>query len=258
MEEEEEKLDNKKNKENEIKELKESSKDVEVNYCEINEELNLSNYDEKLDMEESKTLEYYVIFVGDSGVGKTSILNRFIDEKFENDIKCTINIDFKTKSLKIDKNLFAKLNIYDTAGQEKFRTLTRQYYHNADGVILVFDLTSENSFNKLNKWINEIEENTKNIEIILVGNKSDLQDRKINKINAEKFAKEKNLKYIETSAKEGTNILLLFEELSIGMNKRKNDDSSSMPELGSVSMTYIARRTELNKELKRQKEAKCC
>ena len=220
------------------------------------EDLNLSNFDENSDMENSKCYEFNVILIGDSGVGKTSILTKFIEGNFENNKKCTINVEFKTKNLKIDKDLYAKLTIYDTAGQERYRSLTRQYYHLANGIVLVFDLTDENSFNSLNKWVKEIDDNTKNVEVILVGNKSDLKNRVINNSKAEQFAHEKNFKYTETSAKEGTNVLLLFEELSNGMNKRRQDDSS-IAEIGSVS-TYIFKRAELNKELKNKKESKCC
>ncbi len=219
------------------------------------EDLNLSNFDESSDIQNSKFYEFSVILLGDSGVGKTSIMTKFIDGNFENNKKCTINVEFKTKNLKIDKDLYAKLTIFDTAGQERYRALTRQYYHHAQGIILVFDLTDENSFNSLNKWIKEIDDNTKNVEVILVGNKSDLKNRVIINSRAEQFAHEKNFKYIETSAKEGTNVLLLFEELSNGMNKRKQDDS--IPEIGNIS-TYIFKRAELNKELKSKKESKCC
>ena len=220
------------------------------------EDLNQSNFDENSDMENSKCYEFNVILIGDSGVGKTSILTKFIEGNFENNKKCTINVEFKTKNLKIDKDLYAKLTIYDTAGQERYRSLTRQYYHLANGIVLVFDLTDENSFNSLNKWVKEIDDNTKNVEVILVGNKSDLKNRAIINSRAEQFAHEKNFKYTETSAKEGTNVLLLFEELSNGMNKRRQDDSS-IQEIGSLS-TYIFKRAELNKELKNKKESKCC
>jgi len=219
------------------------------------EDLNLSNFDESSDIQNSKFYEFNVILIGDSGVGKTSIMTKFIDGNFESNKKCTINVEFKTKNLKIDKDLYAKLTIFDTAGQERYRSLTRQYYHLAQGIILVFDLTDENSFNSLNKWIKEIDDNTKNVEVILVGNKSDLKNRVIINSRAEQFAHEKNFKYIETSAKEGTNVLLLFEELSNGMNKRRQDDS--IPEIGNIS-TYIFKRAELNKELKNKKDSKCC
>ena len=220
------------------------------------EDLNKSNFDENSDMENSKCCEFNVILLGDSGVGKTSILTKFIEGNFENNQKCTINVEFKTKNLKIDNDLYAKLRIYDTAGQERYRSLTRQYYHQAHGIVLVFDLTDENSFNNLNKWIKEIDDNAKNVEVILVGNKSDLKNRVILNSRAEQFAHENNFQYRETSAKEGTNILLLFEALSNGMNKR-TQENSSIAEIGSIS-TYIFKRAELNKELKNKKESKCC
>ena len=222
-----------------------------------NTELNVSNYDEKIDLEESKILEFGVILLGNSSVGKTSILNKFVDDIFSNKTQCTIDVGLKLKNLKIDKNLYAQLNIYDTAGQEKYRSLTKSYYNRANGIILVFDLTNENSFNDLNSWMREINDNVGNVEIILVGNKSDLGNRQVTKYKAENYAKEKNLKYIETSAKEGTNILLLFEDLSIGMNKRRNEESSSNVEFNSVE-SYVVRRETLNKQLQNEKEAKCC
>ena len=243
--------------------LKENKKPKEIDvedldeYKDKNEDLNISNYDEKLDSEESKPLEFNVILVGDSNVGKTSILKKFVEGNISQKLACTINVEFETKNLKIDKNLSAKLTIFDTAGQEKYRALTKQYYHKANGIILVFDLSNDNSFSKLDGWVKEINENAGNVEVILVGNKSDLENRKINKLKAENYAKEKNLKYIETSATEGTNILLLFEELSIRMNKRRNEESTSNVEMGSLD-TYVYRRAELNKELKNKKEAKCC
>lgn len=208
--------------------------------------------------QEIKNIEFEVILVGESNVGKTSIFKKFIDDTFSDTLACTINIDYKVKSIKINENLIVDLKIYDTAGQEKFKALTKKYYQNANGVILVFDLTDENSFTKLNKWVNDINDNAGNVEVILVGNKSDLENRKVSETKAQIFAKEKKMKYIETSAKEGKNILLLFEELIIGMNKRKNDESSSIPEMGSVNYSYLVKRTELNKKMKCEKESKCC
>ena len=231
--------------------------DLYIQSIQKNPEFNNSNFDEKADMKDSKIVEFNVIMLGDSNVGKTSILKKFVDNTFSDQLACTVNVEFKTKNLKIDNNLYAQLSLYDTAGQEKFRSLTRQYYNRANGIVLVYDLTNEISFNKLNSWVKEINDNAGNVEAILVGNKSDLNDRKISKLQAKNYAKDKNFKYIEVSAKEGTNILLLFEELSIGMNKRKNEESTSNVEMGSID-NYVFRREEINKKLKRNKEAKCC
>ena len=220
------------------------------------DERNDSSFDEKEYEQNLKTVEYKIILLGDSGVGKTSIIKKFINNEFNEDIKCTIDIDSLYKSIKINKNLYTKLKIYDTAGQEKYRSLIKKYYQGTDGIILVFDLTSENSFNKLKSWINEISENTEKAQIILVGNKADLIERKIDEDKAETFAKQRDMKYIETSAKEGTNILLLFEELALDINKKKQNDSSVV-ELEHVD-TYVFRRREINKEIKSKKESKCC
>ena len=234
------------------KEQKDNSNNDNVKLDERND----SSFDEKDDEQNLKLVEYKIILVGDSGVGKTSILKKFINNEFNEDIKCTINIDFFSKSIKIDKNLYTNLKIYDTAGQEKYRALIKQYYQGTDGIILVFDLTNENSFNKLKSWINEVSDNTEKAQIILVGNKADLIERKIDEETAENFAKQRDMKYIETSAKEGTNILLLFEELALDINKKKQNDSSVV-ELEHVD-TYVFRRREINKEIKNKKENKCC
>ena len=234
------------------KEQKDNSNNDNVKLDERND----SSFDEKDDEQNLKLVEYKIILVGDSGVGKTSILKKFINNEFNEDIKCTINIDFFSKSIKIDKNLYTNLKIYDTAGQEKYRALIKQYYQGTDGIILVFDLTNENSFNKLKSWINEVSDNTEKSQIILVGNKADLIERKIDEQTAENFAKQRDMKYIETSAKEGTNILLLFEELALDINKKKQNDSSVV-ELEHVD-TYVFRRREINKEIKNKKENKCC
>ena len=234
------------------KEQKDNSNNDNVKLDERND----SSFDEKDDEQNLKLVEYKIILVGDSGVGKTSILKKFINNEFNEDIKCTINVDFFSKSIKIDKNLYTNLKIYDTAGQEKYRALIKQYYQGTDGIILVFDLTNENSFNKLKSWINEVSDNTEKAQIILVGNKADLIERKIDEETAENFAKQKDMKYIETSAKEGTNILLLFEELALDINKKKQNDSSVV-ELEHVD-TYVFRRREINKEIKNKKENKCC
>ena len=252
----EEKKKNLENKE-QNQESNQSEKNLDINKELYSEEgLNNSYFDEKEDIRKSMTVSYTVILIGDSNAGKTSIMNKFITGEFKEHITATINVEYCFKNLKIDKNLYAELKILDTAGQEKYRAITKSYYRNADGIILVFDLTEEDALLKLKSWINDINDIVGNIEIILVGNKTDLLDRKISQAKAEAFAKEKNYKYLETSAKDGTNILLLFEELAIGMNKRKQDDSS-LCEINCVN-TYVNKRSELNKILKKEKENKCC
>ena len=246
------------NNNNDIKkEEGKNNKKIEIDKKEDKTEDNNSSDEESEEVKNQNPMEFSIILVGDSNVGKTSIIKRFIEGEFEEKVKCTIDVDFHCKNLKIDKNLNVNLKIYDTAGQEKYRSITKSYYRQAEGILLVFDLTEENSYNKLTKWLDEISDNTSNVEIILVGNKSDLKDRKINIEEAEHFAQKKQIKFIETSAKDGTNIQLLFETLAISINKRKQDESSSTFEMGYAD-TYIERRTKLNKELEIEKESKCC
>ena len=111
-----------------------------------------------------------IILVGDSSVGKTSLVNRFMGFEFQENYSCTINADFKIKSLTIDQSTGAELTVWDTCGQEKFRSITKLYFKDAHGVILVYDVNNENSFKGLNIWLNEIKNNCKvDVSIILVG-----------------------------------------------------------------------------------------
>ena len=159
-----------------------------------------------------------IILVGDSAVGKTSILSRYIDNSFDENIKCTINIGIKTKLIDIDENTSVKMNIWDTAGQERYRSMTRQYYNNCQGAIFVFDLTKKKTFESLPQWIKELNENdshskNKKIECLILGNKSDLtNEREVIAEDIQNFINNKYL-YYEVSAKNGNNISLAFDDL---------------------------------------------
>jgi len=163
---------------------------------------------------------FKVVMIGDSGSGKSSVLLRFADNTFLDNIMSTIGVDFKSQTLKIgEENI--KLQIWDTAGQEKYRTITSTYYRAAQGVVLVFDVTSEESFQNTKKWFSDLEKYTeKSVYKILVGNKADLTDqRKVSLSQVEEYAQSMGVPYIETSAKEGTNITLTFDQLALGMMK---------------------------------------
>ncbi len=150
------------------------------------------------------------ILVGDSNVGKSSIMSQLIDNKFYSYHDMTIGVDYGKYSYIINDEEI-KINIWDTSGQEAFRSITRSYFRGSHCAILVFDLTVKQSFDNLILWYNDIKENTKeSTKIILVGNKSDLPNRKISSVDALQFANAKNMKYIETSAKKGINIHNLF------------------------------------------------
>ena len=156
------------------------------------------------------------ILIGDSTVGKTCILTRFVDGWFKAESDPTIGVEFGSKVLKSKSGKIVRLQVWDTAGQESFRSITRSYYRGAIGVLLVYDVTNVNSFENLPNWLKDsLDETNPNIGLVLVGNKSDLEsDWKVNKEVAKNFAKDNNLLFLETSAKSGTNIEKIFQILS--------------------------------------------
>ena len=199
-----------------------------------------------------------IILVGDSSVGKTSLVNRFMGFEFQENYSCTINADFKIKSLTIDQSTGAELTVWDTCGQEKFRSITKLYFKDAHGVILVYDVNNENSFKGLNIWLNEIKNNCKvDVSIILVGNKIDIENRKISKEQGNDFALKNKLMYIETSSKDGINIDSPFENLTNDIiQKIKNNHDYDYNETVEQKLNKIRERNEIEK--KREKEVNCC
>jgi len=152
-----------------------------------------------------------LLLLGDSGVGKSSLMLRFTTGEYHLQTMSTVGIDFKEVRLRLNgRNI--SLQIWDTAGQERFRTITKSYYRGASGYILVFDLTNYKSFDHIRYWVNEIKTHgLNNSYLILVGNKSDLhEDRSVSVEDGETFAKELGCDYIETSAKDGYNVDKLF------------------------------------------------
>ncbi|XP_028133970.1 ras-related protein Rab-18-B [Diabrotica virgifera virgifera] len=165
-------------------------------------------------MEEDILTTLKLLIIGESGVGKSSLLLRFTEDNFDPEQTLTIGVDFKTKRLTIDGNT-VKLAIWDTAGQERFRTLTPSYYRDAQGAILVFDVSSYASFSKLEMWLSELETySTKsNIVKMIVGNKIDVDKREVSREEAMRFARRHQTLYIEASAKTKDGVQAAFEEL---------------------------------------------
>lgn len=158
---------------------------------------------------------FKILTLGESEVGKTCILVQYTEGKFMKSHLTTIGIDYKSKIVhRYNKSL--KLKIWDTAGQEKFRNITQQYYKNADGILLVFDLESKRTFDKISDWMDQIQHNTTEatIPIILIGNKCDTKQREVTKEEAESEAQRFNVPYFETSALENINITEAFEKLT--------------------------------------------
>ena len=156
-----------------------------------------------------------IIFTGDSGVGKTSIINSIMGQKFSPEYEPSIGVDFFSKTIRY-KGRLIKLQIWDSAGQEKFRSLIPNYIRGSSLIFLVFAIDNKESFQHLNEWIDFIL-NVENGNIVIVGNKIDLKDsRQVTKEEAEKFCQEKKYEYFEVSAKERTNIdTLLFTSVAI-------------------------------------------
>ena len=155
-----------------------------------------------------------IIVVGDSGVGKTNLINRFASDKFDTNSKATIGVEFVYKTLKINKEII-KVEVWDTAGQERYRSITSSYYKGANGAIIVYDLTDEESFKNVESWMNEvIKKGKKNMQFLLVGNKKDLiNDRVVSEQKGIDKAKELNMNLFEASALEKNNVNEAFNFL---------------------------------------------
>ena len=197
--------------------------------------------------------KFKVILLGESSVGKTSILNRFVLNKFTDTYKCTVGVECKIKSILLDPYTSAELKIWDTCGEEKFQSVTRQYYNDTNGIILLYDLSDKNTFNSLNKWLKEIRNYApKNTVVIIVGNKVDLE-RKVSHDDAITFANNENISYLEVSAKNGINIELIFEKLCKEMVIKKkeiieeNNESDNI-QLGNKSVDYSDKLKEFEKK----------
>lgn len=166
-----------------------------------------------------ETPQFRLVTVGEAGVGKTSIILRYTDNSFSEDYKNTIGVDFKVKELYVNSKKVI-LKIWDTAGQETFRSITKQYFDNADGIFLVFDLSNRLSYANLQEWIDLISQSGNDYaKILLVGNKCDI-DRCVSSDESNLFAYNHHIDYFETSAKDGTNIEEIFQYMAENCNPR--------------------------------------
>ena len=158
---------------------------------------------------------YKILLLGDSAVGKSCLLLRYCDDSFQDIHLATIGLDFRLKTLNLDNNKKIKAQIWDTAGQDRFRAITKNYYRGANGILLIYDITDRSSFEHIRNWIEQIkEEAPEQIIIYLVGNKIDNQNnRVVTNEEAKKVAEEFKLKYYETSAKNNINVDTTFLDL---------------------------------------------
>lgn len=157
---------------------------------------------------------FKLVLIGDSGVGKSCLLLRFADNEFVESFISTIGVDFRFRTLKL-KDKTVKLQIWDTAGQERFRTITSAYYRGADGIIVVYDVTHKESFEHVREWLQEVEKYANESTVkLLVGNKSDRQDRVVTTEEGQALADELGVPFIETSARSADNVEQAFTRMA--------------------------------------------
>ena len=158
---------------------------------------------------------FKTLILGDSFVGKTNMLKRFLHDEFDMNTKETVGVEFGSKNFIMDEKDIVKAQIWDTAGQERYRSVTKAYYKGAKGALLVYDISRRNTFENIDNWLIDLRTNgDKDILIILIGNKCDLIDkREVSVEEAQTKAEQYNIAYMETSAKNGDNIIKAFSEL---------------------------------------------
>ena len=182
---------------------------------------------QKTVLTEEYDLMFKILLLGDSGVGKSSLLLRYTKNEFISDLRSTIGVEFALKYLTID-NFQLKVQIWDTAGMERYRSITNAYYKGAKGVIVVYDICRKKSFENVDKWIDDFKSKADDdAVIILIGNKSDLDEkREVSKEEAESKAQKNKFGFMETSAKDNNNVQKAFETLFheiVKIYKNKNN-----------------------------------
>mmetsp|Transcript_6516 Transcript_6516/g.9819 ORF Transcript_6516/g.9819 Transcript_6516/m.9819 type:complete len:202 (-) Transcript_6516:338-943(-) len=192
---------------------------------------------------------FKLLLIGDSGVGKSCLLLRFADDTYTESYISTIGVDFKIRTIEMDGKTI-KLQIWDTAGQERFRTITSSYYRGAHGIIIVYDVTDQESFDNVKQWLQEIDRYAcEKVNTLLVGNKSDLTTKRVVAYEAAKeFADSVDMEFLETSAKNSTNVEKAFMVMASQIKQRM----ASQPITGSNPTTNV---TDLNGQ---EVQSGCC
>ena len=218
--------------------------------------------DQVLDCKKSKSkdLTQYtlkIIILGEISVGKTSFLNRFINNEFKAEVASTIAAENYKKTIRLDNSTIAHLILWDTVGEERYRTITRQFYTDSYGAIILYDISNKNSFLKSEIWIKDvIDIAPPDCIIILIGNKSDLnEDRKVEYEEGKKLAEKYNILFFECSAKIGNNIALAFEQLTIKIIEKQKEEANNKDRYvrndGRKSLG-------IDKDARKRQNKKCC
>ena len=174
-------------------------------------------------------LIFKLVLIGDSGVGKTNILSRYINNEFSYSSKSTVGVEFGSKIIKTNDKLI-KIQIWDTAGQERYKSITSAYYKGAKGAFVVYDITRRDTFTNVDKWIGELKSTgNEDVFILLIGNKSDLeQERQVSTEEVTKKAEQLKIAFCETSALEGKNIEYAFQTVVEEVSKKSDNTGSDV------------------------------
>ncbi|KAF9792929.1 P-loop containing nucleoside triphosphate hydrolase protein [Thelephora terrestris] len=170
---------------------------------------------------------FKILLIGDSGVGKSCLLLRFAEDSYTESYLSTIGVDFKIRTIDLDGKTI-KLQIWDTAGQERFRTITAAYYRGAHGIVVVYDVTDSESFENVRMWLKEIERYAADyVEKLLIGNKADLVAKKVVEYSiAKELADSLNIAFLETSAKDSTNVDEMFYTMTRLIQQRSEKNGT--------------------------------
>jgi small GTP-binding protein len=214
---------------------------------------------------QGKTIQFKFLVLGEGRIGKTCIIERYVNRTFKGNYIATIGMDIRLKRLEINNN-DVNISITDTAGQERFRSITKMFYKGADGILVGFDLTEPNTLEQVNYWIDQIEMNRSKeypISLVLFGNKyDDKENIKVQEEDIKKMEEKYNLKYFPTSAKDGTNVQTVFEYLTkitlktrgylpkIGLSEETNIDDINIVEKENQKLDI--------KKTPRKKKKKTC
>ena len=235
--------------------------------CSLHGELNNSylSYNSNISSGTKDKYSIKICLIGDIFVGKTCLFHQYNDGKFSSEYASSISCQSKIKEINLDQETKVSLQIWDTCGEEKFRSITQQYYRNADGIILLFDLTDLQTFLHIEQWLKEIKRNCKkDVQLFLAGNKMDLQNEKqVPQYEIQNFIDKHNMRYESVSAKIGTNVSMVFEELAdkcvkILKEKQSKEESSDFVGHGSKITFNVTESLKREIKSKNERDLRCC